>query len=141
MNKLLPIALGISLVVSNASVPSHAVTASAKCNQTLNSVRKSLPGVVSFRVVAVGNQGQPRGRTKGLDITFKDGVNLTNAAQKLIATRVIRSCSQIAYLGFGHYQSDAVTIYGLMKNNQIMEFTCVEAGVEKKLVWGESYCL
>jgi hypothetical protein len=140
MNKLLPIALGLFLVISDATVPATAVTSSASCNQTLKSVRKSLSGVVSFQTNALGNQGQPRGRTKVLNIIFKNGTDLTIAAQKAIATRVIRNCNQIAAVSFGVDQTDGVNIYGL-KKNQIIEFTCVDTGIAKKLVWGEHYCI
>jgi hypothetical protein len=144
MNKLLPIALGLFLVISNATVPATTVpataaTSSTKCNQTLKSVKKSLSGVVDFQTSALGNQGQPRGRTKMLNISFKNGMSLTEAVQKAIATRVIRNCTQVASVSFGIYQSDGINIYGL-KNNKIIQFTCQEAGVEKKLAWGEYYC-
>jgi hypothetical protein len=140
MNKLLPIALGLLLLVSNASVPATAVTSSTKCNQILKSVRKSLSGVVSFKTNVLGNRGQPRGRTKALNISFKNGADLPEATQKAIATRVIRSCSQIASVSFSLYQSDGGNVFGI-KNNQIILFTCVEAGVERKLPWGVNYCL
>ncbi len=140
MNQLLSIALGLSLLMSSANAPVTAATSSANCNQTLKSVRKSLSGVVGFKTNVLGNQGQPRGRTKALDISFRTGSNLPDATQKAIATRVIRSCSQIAAISFGLYQSDAVNIYGL-KNNQIIEFACIEPGAAKKPVWGERYCL
>ncbi len=140
MRKLLPITLGLFLVVSNATVPATAATSSANCNQTLKSVRKSLSGVVSFQTNALGNQGQPRGRTKILNIILKDGADLTGATQKLIATRVIKNCTQVAAVSFGVDQTDGANIYGL-KKNQIIKFTCVDGGVAKKIVWGEHYCI
>jgi hypothetical protein len=139
MNKLLPITLGLFLVFGNTIVPATAITSSAKCDQTLKSVKKSLSGVVRFRVAALGNQGQPRGRTKVLYITFKDRPTISEENRKVIATRVIRSCSQMASVVFNRAQKDGNDTYGI-KDNQIIEFTCHEDREGKKPVWGERYC-
>jgi hypothetical protein len=139
MNKLLPIALGLFLVVSNTTVPATAVTSSAKCDQTLKSVKKSLSGMVGFRVAALGNQGQPQGRTKVLYITFKNRSEPSEENRKAIATRVIRNCSQVASVVFNTARKDGSDVYGI-KDNQIIQFTCYEERGEKKPVWGEHYC-
>jgi hypothetical protein len=142
MNKLLPITLTLLIFLASVVAPSSAAPARPKCNSTLKAVRNSLTGVLSFELRNIGNQGQPRGRSQTLDIIFKDvqGQRFpTDASQKAIATRVIRSCAKIASVVFALEQSDGGNIYGI-KNNQIIEFTCVDAGGEKKLPWGETYC-
>jgi hypothetical protein len=140
MNKLLPIALGLLLVISNGAVPATAATSPSNCNKTLKLVKKSLSEVVTFKTRSLGDQGQPRGRSKALDITFKnDAAFPIKSAQKSIATRVIKSCSQIASVSFGIDQTDAGTVYGL-KNGKIIKFTCIEAGGAIKPAWGETYC-
>jgi hypothetical protein len=140
MNTLLPIALGLLLLVSNGSVPVTAATSPSNCNKTLKLVKKSLSEVVTFKTRSLGDQGQPRSRSKALDITFKnDAAFPIESTQKSIATRVIKSCVQIASVSFGIDQTDAGTVYGL-KNGQIIKFTCIEAGSTKKPNWGETYC-
>jgi hypothetical protein len=142
MNKLLPITLTLLISLGHVVAPASAAPARPQCNSTLKAVRNSLTGVLSFELRNIGNQGQPRGRSQTLDIIFKDiqGQRFpTDASQKVIATRVIKSCTKIAAVIFALEQSDGGNIYGI-KNNQIIEFTCVEAGGERKLPWGEMYC-
>ncbi len=142
MNKLLSIVCGLLLVISNSSVPATAATSSSSCNNTLKLVKNSLSGVVTFKTRALGNEGQPRGRSKALDITFKndsDRVFPTESTRRSITTRVIKNCTQIALVSFGVYQTDGGSAYGL-KNGRIIQFACREPGEGRKLVWGEVYC-
>jgi hypothetical protein len=142
MNKLIPIALGLSLVIGNFEMPIMAYPLQQNCNQTLTSVRRSLSKVVMFKQRILGNQGQPRGRSKALDITLAVSKSSpSEATQKSLATRVIKNCSKIASVSFSADQTDGGNIYGI-KNNKIIKFTCVEyRGVETKLNWGEYYCM
>jgi hypothetical protein len=142
MNKLLPISLGLLLAISNGAVPATAATPSSSCNNTLKLVKKPLSGVVTFQTRALGNQGQPRGRSKTLNITFKndnDQVFPTESARMSITTRVIKKCPQIASVSFGIDQTDDGSTYGL-KNGRIIRFACQEVGGDSKLDWGEVYC-
>jgi hypothetical protein len=141
MNKLIPIALGLSLVIGNSQLPVMASPLQQNCNKTLTSVRRSLVKVVMFKQRALGNQGQPRGRSKALDITLDvSKFSPSEATQKSLATKVIKNCSKIASVSFSANQTDGGNIYGL-KNNKIIKFSCVEyRGVEMKLNWGEYYC-
>lgn len=154
MNKLLPVILALlmsireypSYGIGNTNTPSLAlawatarITSHPKCNSTLQSVKKSLTGVMSFEQNSLGDRGQPRGRSQTLDITFKDEASFPNdKIQMAIATRIIQSCSKIASVTFAFYQADGYT-YGI-KNGQIIEFTCADASRFKKPAWGEIRC-
>jgi hypothetical protein len=141
MNKLFPVTLTLLMSISSIVTPSIARTYRPNCNSTLQSVKNSLTGVRSFEQNNLGSRGQPRGRSQSLDITFKADAKLfpSDERQMAIASRIIKSCSKIASVTFAFYQSDGFTTYGI-KNSQIIEFTCVEAGRPKKPKWGENYC-
>ncbi len=141
MNKLFPVTLVLLMSIGNIATPAIAKPDRPNCNSTLQSVKKSLTGVRSFQQDKLDNRGQPRGRTLSFDITLKiDAEFPSDTSQMAIATRVIRNCSKIALVTFAYYQSDGVNTYGI-KNGQIIEFTCIDAGSDKKTKWGETYCM
>jgi hypothetical protein len=140
MNKIFPVTLLVLMSIGNIATPAIAKPDRSSCDSTLRSIKKSLTGVVIFKQRNMSNEGQPRGRSQALDITFKDDGNVPNNKNRMaIATRIINSCSKIASVSFGIDQTDDGSIYGI-KKGQIIKFACIDPGIDKKLNWGETYC-
>lgn len=62
----------------------------------------------------------------------------------IIAKNIIDNCSSISIVEFGEYQTDHVATYGLLENNEVGRFKCLDVGdprAIKKLDWGQILCL
>jgi hypothetical protein len=55
-----------------------------------------------------------------------------------ISQDLISQCTTVSLVTFGEYQTDWYLSFGLMANNKLEAFQCVEPGV--KLKWGEQAC-
>jgi hypothetical protein len=62
----------------------------------------------------------------------------------IIAKNIIDNCSSISIVEFGEYQTDHVATYGLLENNEVGRFKCLDVDdprARKKLDWGQTVCI
>lgn len=84
----------------------------------------------------------PDGRHSGYKFVFH-GTDVRNVLASpvfltTISTDIISNCKDIGIVTFGKYRTDHFETYGLLRNNKVASFQCINPS--KKLSWGEVNC-
>jgi hypothetical protein len=90
----------------------------------------------------------PDGRHSGYKFVFH-GTDVRNVLASpvfltTISTDIISNCKDIGIVEFGKYQTDNINTYGLLRNNKVTSFQCINPTKKpstKKPSWGEVTCV
>jgi hypothetical protein len=64
-----------------------------------------------------------------------------------ISTNIISNCKDVGIVKFGQYRTDYIRTYGLLRNNKVKPFQCVDAAIlgrgdtRQQLSWGQTDCI
>lgn len=91
------------------------------------------------------NQSFPSDRPNAYVITL-DGQSASQMMtspqlMQSISTNLISNCSTVSLVAFGKAQTDWAVHFGLVDNNEIEQFQCVNEPAQNQLPWGYKRCL
>ena len=151
--------IATGLIITNimflfsSSAQAQARKPSVECNAALQRAKKQIQKNRKVKVVYTGQEDiSQHYKSYPTNRSFSYQFGLTGSAtqsilnsQKFltaIATDIINECPSISIIEFNEYRTDHVESYGLLGNNTIDIFKCIDWEVApKKLDWGYVSCL
>ena len=125
---------------------------SVECNAALQAAKNQIQKNRKVKVVDAGrldisqnyiNYPASRPFSYGFYLAGPATESILNSDKLLttIANDIINKCSSISIVDFGKHQTDWGVTYGLLSNNKIGSFQCINPNYSKKLNWGYVVCI
>ena len=155
LNKLIATGLIFTniMFLFSSSVQAQNRKLSVECNAALQRAKKQIQKNRKVKVVYTGQEdisqdyksypkNRPFSHLFGLTGSATQSILSSEKFLTAIATDIINKCPSISMVEFNEYRTDHVESYGLLGNNTIGIFKCIDWEVApKKLDWGYIGCL
>ncbi|RAM53277.1 MAG: hypothetical protein C6Y22_01675 [Hapalosiphonaceae cyanobacterium JJU2] len=130
----------------------QSIKQSSKCAATLQSVKNQITQGRRVKVVDISKddiskdyQSYPENRPFRYLFVLRgaatESVLLSNKLLTSLSRDILTNCSDISKVTFGLDETDHLETFGLISENKIDAFQCVDPGTYKKLPWGYVVCL
>ncbi|MFM2060639.1 MAG: hypothetical protein RLZZ507_309 [Cyanobacteriota bacterium] len=86
-------------------------------------------------------QNRPFSYEFGLRGAATESILNSDKLLTIIAKDIIDNCPSISMIKFGEYATDHGGAIGLLRNNKVEPFECVDPGENIKLSWGQIVCI